>query len=194
MSVALFKRLTAGGWIPRGPDSEWPILPVTLFDGTKLFTTNDDLTGLPESIAYEIRNAQASGQTSTETGNNTKLVAIAIVSVQVTDFYVSHLEIEFKRDADSVLRYLTTPVEATTDPTDPLSGASPTVRTFDPLIIKRLQSGATYDFRVRVIDIFGNQSDWSASVGKDAGNIVGPTAPLGEGIHNYTAWEADNIP
>ncbi len=189
-SVAFFKRLTAAGYTPRGSTHDYPILPVNAFTVNNLYTTADDLTGLPDSIKFDIRRAEASGQEQTEIpGSPAKLLPIAIIGVQVTDFYVLGMEVEFKRDGDSVLRFSSTAVEATDDPNDPIRGTVKPVRTFEPLIIYRLQSGATYDFRVRVLDTLGNRSDWSGSISYNAGNTTAPTAPTCEIVHDYTQFQ-----
>lgn len=194
-NVVYYKRLLAGGYTPRGSGHIFPIQPVDSFTVQHLFSTQDLIgTGISGSLQYDIREAQLSGQEQTESpGDTTVLVVMAIIGVQVTDHYVAGFEIEMKRDADVSSRFLTSGVRKIVTGGSPLDADSikPTME-MDPLIIPRLQSGATYEFKIKVMDTLGNKSDASNGdtfISKVAGSITLPTAPLGEIIHDYAVWE-----
>lgn len=193
-NVKHFKSLTAGGFTPRGSSHMWPIQPVDAFTVSNLFSTQEDLAGssISESLQYDITEARLSGQEQTESpGNTTVLVVIAVIGVRVTDFFVVGFEVEIKRDDDTFSRFIMAGATLVTSPPidDPLDSTSnKPVYEMDPLIIPRLQSGATYEFKIKVVDIHGNfsaASNVNTFISKLAGSVALPTTPLGEIIHDY---------
>jgi len=194
-NVVYYKRLLAAGFTPRGSGHIFPIQPVDAFTTANLYSTQDLIgSGISEALQFDLREAEVSGQDQTESpGTTTVLVVMAIIGVRVTDHYVAGFQIELKRDADTFSRFLTSGVKEITAGGSPLdAGSVKPVMEMDPVVIPRLQSGANYQFKIKVFDTLGNfsaASNGNTFISKVAGSITLPTAPLGEIVHDYAVWE-----
>jgi len=211
-AVEKFKHLTTTGAVPRGPLTSFPIQEVESFTTVDhIFSTKDDLSALPESTVLEILEAAKTGLPSQENPGSVsaKLATIGVLNVTVIDWWAHDVEIEWFRDGDSFTRIFSSLLTQTTD----LSGddLDPNVVVLstmtdaeilaitpnwemEPILIHRLENASTYKFRIRVVDDYGNRSDWSnAEVYLDyvAGGDTPPTAPVVEIVHNYAEFTDD---